>query len=355
MVDVRFPLAVVAVSDLRSRLMSDSFFTLPTAVVLSAAVVGSCLLLVWQRRLVVRGVLSLLRRRGGRVVYVSSEESALIGNGVGECVAGTRLTVLTPSRVIKRQDSLVAVIEAEKTRRAAVIAELTGLFEVPRLIGGNPESGRIDFERIAGVEPMWSWLVGRRGACVTAMAERVGRSLAAVHETMRLPVGWGERLPDPWRVEPWSVAGLSTTQDHEVVLHGDFNAWNLLVAGNGRRLVITDWAGSDLCSPLVARGPWVFDAAWLVITLFRSRLGRIERISEAELFSRVFLESYGASRGLPEAPVLCGAYLNELMPVLDRPEIRGRREQWLRPKLDVLRLSRFATGLCERPVRRSAA
>jgi hypothetical protein len=138
-------------------------------------------------------------------------------------------------------------------------------------------------------------------------------------------------------------------------LHGDFNAWNLLVAGNGRRLVITDWAGSDLCSPLVARGPWVFDAAWLVITLFRSRLGRIERISEAELFSRVFLESYGASRGLPEAPVLCGGYLNGLMPVLDRPEIRGRREQWLRPKLDVLRLSRFATGLCERPVRRSAA
>jgi hypothetical protein len=187
------------------------------------------------------------------------------------------------------------------------------------------------------------------------MAERVGGALAAIHETLRLPVGLGESLPEPWRVEPGCVAGVSMTQDHEVALHGDFNAWNLLVVENGRRLVITDWAGSDLCGPLVVRGPWVFDAAWLIITLFRSRLGPIERIAHAEAFSMAFLESYAAARRLPEAPVVCGAYLTSLAPVLSRPGIRGRRDQWLRPKLDVARLGRFAAGLREQPARTRAA
>lgn len=187
------------------------------------------------------------------------------------------------------------------------------------------------------------------------MANRVGEALAAIHETLRVPLELGESLPEPWRVEPGCVAGLSVTQDHEVALHGDFNAWNLLVVGNGRRLVITDWAGSDLCSPLVVRGAWVFDAAWLIITLFRSRLGPVERIGHAEEFSRAFLESYAKVRRLPEAPVACGTYLRSLAPVLSRPRIRGRRHQWLRPKLDVTRLGRFADELCERPVRRRAA
>lgn len=313
----------------------------------AVAVIGSLLLLAWQRRPVLRLVLDLLRRRRGQVVFD--------GTGRVRVAIGQRLTVLTPSKVIKQQDPEVAVIEAEKTRRAAAIADTTGLFDVPQLVGGMPEQGRIEFERIAGVEPMWSWLVGCRRGVGCAMAGRAGEALAAVHETLRLPVGLGESLPEPWRIEPGCVVGVSTTQDHEVALHGDFNAWNLLVVEDGRRLVITDWAGSDLCSPLVARGPWVFDAAWLIITLFRSRLGPIERIDHAEEFSRAFLDSYAAARRLPEVPVVCGTYLANLAPVLSRPGIRGRREQWLRPKLDVARLDRFAADLCGNPARRRVA
>lgn len=315
--------------------------------ILTAAVIGSSLLLVWQRRVVLRLLLGCVRRARRRVVVDTDTEVCLSKN--------QRLTVLSSSTVIKQQDPSVAVVEAEKTRRARAIAEATGLFAVPRLIGGTPERGRIEFERIAGVEPLWSWLVGRPQQEACELAERVGQSLAAVHETLRLPLGLGESLPEPWRVEPGCVAGLSMTQDHEVALHGDFNAWNLLVADKGRGLVIIDWAGSDLCSPLLVRGPWVFDAAWLIITLFRSRLGPVERIAQAEEFSRAFLESYALGRRLPEAAVVCGAYLGSLMPVLSRPEIRGRREQWLRPKLDVARLARFATGLCQQQAGRYAA
>jgi hypothetical protein len=315
--------------------------------IIIAAVIVSALLLVWQRRVMLRLLMGWVRRSRSRVV--------LDTDGPLRESTSQRLTVLSSSTVIKQQDPAVAVVEAEKTRRAGAIALSTGLFAVPRLIDYTPERGRIEFERIPGVEPLWSWLVGRRPQEACELAERVGRSLAAVHERLRLPLGLGESLPEPWRLEPGCVPGLSMTQDHEVALHGDFNAWNLLVSDRGRGLVIIDWAGSDLCSPLVVRGPWVFDAAWLIITLFRSRLGPVERIGQAEEFSRVFLESYGAGRRLPEAAAVCGAYLGSLMPVLRRPEIRGRREQWLRPKLDVARLSRFATGLCQQvPVRNAA-
>ena len=58
----------------------------------------------------------------------------------------------------------MSVIEAEKTRRAAAVASRTGLFDVPEIIGGRPEEGRIVFERIGGVVPLWTWLVGRRHA-----------------------------------------------------------------------------------------------------------------------------------------------------------------------------------------------
>ena len=308
---------------------------------------SSLLLLAWQRRPVLRLVLRLLRWRRDRV---SAATNARAGVAIGQ-----RLTQLTPTRVVKQQDPTVAVIEAEKTRRAAAIASMTELFDVPRLVGGTPTLGRIEFERIVGVEPMWSWLVGCRRETGCAMAERAGESLAVIHETLRLPVGLGESLAEPWRVEPGAVVDVSMTQDHEVALHGDFNAWNLLVVDGGRRLVITDWAGSDLCSPSVVRGRWVFDAAWLIITLFRSRLGPIERIGHAEAFSRAFLASYARARRLPEAPAVCGRYLASLAPVLSRPVIRGRRGQWLRPKLDVARLGRFAAELCGRTARRRAA
>ena len=316
-----FRLAVVSPSDLGSRHVSGSIVPI-------AATVTCLLLLSWQRRLVVPRFLSLLR--WGRAVR--RRESA-------------RQTVLTATEVIKRQLPAVSVIEAEKTRRAGAVARRTGLFDVPEIVGGRPEAGQIVFERIGGVVPLWTWLVGRRRGDGCQMAARAGRALAAIHDSLRLPVDLGESLAAPWRVESGCVAGMPITQDHEVALHGDFNAWNLLVADKGRRLLVTDWAASDLCGPRVVRGPWVFDAAWLVITLFRSRWGWVQRIDSAEAFANAFLESYAEARHLPEAPAVCGAYLASRLSVLSRPEIRGRRGQWLRPKLNVERLERYVVGL----------
>ena len=161
---------------------------------------SSLLLLAWQRRPVLRLVLRLLRWRRDRV---SAATNARAGVAIGQ-----RLTQLTPTRVVKQQDPTVAVIEAEKTRRAAAIASMTELFDVPRLVGGTPTLGRIEFERIVGVEPMWSWLVGCRRETGCAMAERAGESLAVIHETLRLPVGLGESLAEPWRVEQGALLNI---------------------------------------------------------------------------------------------------------------------------------------------------
>ena len=306
-------------------------------IVAISAMVTGLLLLAWQRRSLVRLLVDVLRRCRGRVIYDPEGRVSISTDG--------RQTVLTATEVIKQQLPAVAVIEAEKTRLAGLIAARTELFDVPGIIGGRSDQGRIVFERVHGVVPLWTWLVGCRHADGCAMAERAGRALAVIHGSLKLPPDLGESLRAPWRVESARLAGVPITADHEVALHGDFNAWNLLVADDGQRLLITDWAGSDLCTPTVVRGPWVFDAAWLVITLFRSRLGWIERIADAESFAGAFLESYAAARQLPEAPAVCGAYLASRSEVLSRPEIRGRRSQWLRPRLDVERLERFAVEL----------
>ncbi len=303
-------------------------------VLLAALTATGVLLLAWQRRRVLRWAVALRRRQAGRVVYHD-------GDGLPS-PTGARQTILTRTTVIKLQASRVAVIESEKTHRAAAIAADSEWFDVAAITGGDPAQGRIEFQRIDNAVPLWSWLVGRGATDSRVMAERVGQALAEIHQRLRIPLDVGESLGGPWRPEPGDVSGFSMNQDHEVALHGDFNAWNLLVTDEGAGLVIVDWAGSDLCSPWLVRGPWVFDAAWLIVTLFRSRLGPVERIGQAEAFAESFLAAYARGRRLPEAPLVCRDYLRHLMPVWRRPEIRGRRDQWLRPKLDVERLATFA-------------
>ena len=131
---------------------------------------SSLLLLAWQRRPVLRLVLRLLRWRRDRV---SAATNARAGVAIGQ-----RLTQLTPTRVVKQQDPTVAVIEAEKTRRAAAIASMTELFDVPRLVGGTPT------------------LAGSNSSGLSAWNRcGVGWSGAVV----RLGVRWPSGPANPWR------------------------------------------------------------------------------------------------------------------------------------------------------------
>lgn len=272
-------------------------------------------------------------RRRGRVIHDA--------RGDGRRSQITRQTVLTPETVIKVQGVDVARIELEKTRRAAKIAADCKFFDVPRVLDADLDSGRIVFERSDDVMPLWDWLVRTRSRDAEEMLVTAGAALATIHEHLQLPADLGEPLSPDWQPPQLSALGEPACGG-PVALHGDYNAWNLLVRPRTGRLLVSDWAGSELAGERVTRGPWVFDAAWLIVTLFRQRLGGLERVPCPERYSEVFLESYGQERDLPDAGRLCCDYLHGLLPRLALPRVRGRRREWLRPRLRLEALATFA-------------
>ena len=281
-------------------------------------------------------------RRHGRVVHDAC--------GDGSCFQRVRRTVLTPETVIKVQEAGIARLELEKSRRAARIAEESGVFDVPRVLDADLDSGRIIFERSDDVIPLWDWLARTRFQEAQGMLVTAGSALALIHDHLQLPADLGEPLSLEWQPPPRS-SPVEPFWGEPVALHGDFNAWNLLVSPRTGRLLISDWAGSEISGERVTRGPWVFDAAWLIVTLFRQRLGGLERVSRPGRYSEVFLESYAQQRRLPDAGRLCCDYLDGLLPRLALPRVRGRRREWLRPRLRLGALAAFAGSWSDPEIR----
>lgn len=215
---------------------------------------------------------------------------------------------LLSDRVIKSRPPALAAVEAEKTARAAAIGISTGLFRVPSLLASDPALGTLETERIEDFVQLHEALL--RGKDADALVAAAGRALAAIHANLELPEAMRIQLPAPYAAPELGV---------DVVLHGDFNTYNLFVRSGTRELVITDWETSfqahRLSDPgpheVPAIGPRYFDLAWFVVSLFRRNwfgLGRIDRAPErAELFLRsYFVEAGPAARPEGFASYLAG-------------------------------------------------
>ena len=191
-----------------------------------------------------------------------------------------RQTVILPDRVIKRQDPASACIEAEKSRRGALIGKECGWFQSPQIIASTLKAGEIQFERLENVVPLWDIL--RRDDDATDVLERSGRSLASIHNSLQLPSGMSS---------PTTLDGR--TKFPVVYLHGDFTVFNVLVEPATKAIWLIDWMTSQAVRHGIGTmGPCYFDIAWFVRSMFTQRYFGLAKIREIRKKVDAFIGAY---------------------------------------------------------------
>ena len=183
----------------------------------------------------------------------------------------SRQTIILRDQVIKRQSPELARIESEKTRRAAYIGEQCGWFGVSKIIAPLEQLGEIHFEKLRNVVPLWHVL--RYDDDANDVLVRVGRSLAAIHNSLQLPPQMCAPMTPKWN------------GDYPMVyLHGDLTVFNILVSSDRRSIWIIDWMVCESIGHMTATvGPSYFDIAWFIRSMHTQRyfgLAKIHRIDE---------------------------------------------------------------------------
>ena len=195
-----------------------------------------------------------------------------------------RQVIMLDDRVIKRQNPDCARIELEKTKRGARIGERCGWFQVPQILDADESVGEIHFERLRDVVPLWFELRHHQGADDILL--RLARSLAAIHNELKLPPEMSiESIP------PWGSYSTRST----VYIHGDFISDNILVAPETRHLWIIDW-WNDVSRTL---GPCYYDIAKLILTILQNRYMGLDRIRNIDEKVDLLLRTYIADAQHP--------------------------------------------------------
>jgi len=171
-------------------------------------------------------------------------------------------------------------VEVEKARRARAIGEACGLFRVPRVLDYDDSRGKASFERLPGLRDV-SNLIAFRSDCA-GLLETIGKSLATIHQHLRLPAHMVKPLPSELR---WACAD-------QVFLHGDFNAWNVCVGRVREPIVILDWRMTAVHGERATYDTPYFDLAWFVNSLFSKPIHRYALAEPPAPRASRFLRSY---------------------------------------------------------------
>jgi aminoglycoside phosphotransferase (APT) family kinase protein len=138
----------------------------------------------------------------------------------------------------------------------------------------------LELELLKSIRPLWIAL--RECHDRQKLVSHVGRSLAVIHDQLRLP----ETLAVPLS-EMWQLVGAK-----KAVLHGDFGIANIQVDVEDGCLAILDWSVAPWLGTHGTIGPREFDLAWFIRSLFfaphRWDLHNRHAAGDAE----VFLEGY---------------------------------------------------------------
>ena len=174
-------------------------------------------------------------------------------------------------------------IEAEKTRRAFQIGRDCGLFRVPKVLDYDEANGILVFERIDGIHPISSTI--RR---CPSIVERVGRSLAIIHQNLFLPESMKIPLPSEF-----ALAGT------EVFLHGDFNGCNVCLHPCSKSIVIIDWQMTSRHGGRATYGSRYFDLIWFInYMLWKPSVSNLFHDPVSPV-AKLLLESYLCQAGVP--------------------------------------------------------
>lgn len=238
---------------------------------------------------------------------------------------------------IKIQHPSYAGVEFVKTQAAQLVAGESGIFRVPTILDYIPEQGRLVFERIPGL------LSIQEAFCIfddpLELASQVGRSLAYIHEYLRLPVEFIKDIPACW----------TNAYTHQAFLHGDFNITNVRVEVSCRKLVILDWAFTDVWGGEGTYGSTGFDVLWFVHTLFYANSFRWHKIANLSAVASMFLESYWGGYSKPVDRHMREIYKTYFIQGADiLQKHRRRRRGFWRSQIDSFRfadLKRFCENL----------
>lgn len=193
-------------------------------------------------------------------------------------------TEILADRVVKEQAQAAAALELAKTLRAGEIGRRSGLFSVPPVLAAH--AGRIEFARIAGLQPLRATLGSPGWESRVAAA---AAALAEIHRSLVLP-------------ECRPVPGLPSRNLH--FLHGDYSPTNVQIDPSGT-LWILDWAAADWLGPLATVGPVSVDLATFVLPLFWQRPGDPLAVPDPEGRARRFLDTYSQLAAIdPEFPAI---------------------------------------------------
>jgi 5-methylthioribose kinase len=172
-------------------------------------------------------------------------------------------------------------IEIEKTRRAYRISQQCGLFQVPQVLDYDHATGIAKLEYMPGIRTLRQIMAA--GDVTLSIVDKLGRSLAIIHQKLTLPKDMVIPLP-----KHYCFPGT------EVFLHGDLGLRNVCVNQNSSQLIILDWRTSIKACEQATYGSRYFDMMWFVYNLFYRPVGRERYKSKvpAPPMARAFLQAY---------------------------------------------------------------
>lgn len=174
--------------------------------------------------------------------------------------------------VRKRQPHELVVIEAAKTRAAALVAAEHGGFRVPRVVDVNP--GELVLAFVADLIP-----IRTAGEATFAGA---GVALAHLHQEFRIPQDLHRRV---------ALAGTADVAP-PVVVHGDFTVENVMMVKGTGELVILDWSVAMWLGPAGTLAAPHLDLGAFITSCFWNRIGERGAVSAPERKAAVFLSAY---------------------------------------------------------------
>lgn len=159
--------------------------------------------------------------------------------------------------VRKKGEPELLVIEAAKATCAYEIGRDSGLFDVPKVLNFDADTGVLDFERIDGLTTLLDLTI-RKDQRLLELFNKTGRALAVVHRQLTLPDEMKQKLPPEWLGIP----------DENVFIHGDYAPINVCFHEPSDSLVILDWSAAPLIGRAPTFGSRYFDVLWFTNCIF---------------------------------------------------------------------------------------
>lgn len=172
-------------------------------------------------------------------------------------------------------------IEHAKTKQAIEIGDQSGLFYVPRILNFDAEKGILDFEKLEGLKTIQQ-VASENSYQIKLIMDRLGRSMAIVHENMVLPESMTNKLPTYW---------LGSSDDN-VYIHGDLTGHNVCFQENNDRLVILDWSSAPILGCYHTFGSRYFDISWFISFMFYYLPAKRILTWHARMMANSFLTGY---------------------------------------------------------------